>query len=98
MKFKIECDSPLLQYALEKFLKEYLDENGVVITDNPEKDGILIGREITKPFSKTTLLLQLEKYVPVVSQKESFEEKLDKIFENFKTEIKNLIKEYYGEK
>jgi hypothetical protein len=95
MKVKIECDSPLLQKSLEYFLKDYLDENGVVITDNHEKDGIIIGKDIIKPFSKTTLLLQLEK---LVETKPSFEEEFDKIFDEFKEKLKKLIKDYYGKR
>ncbi len=59
MKFKVDCKSLLLQKALENFLEEYLDENGILISDY---DGdILIGRDIKKPFSKSQLLLQLER-------------------------------------
>jgi ABC-type Zn uptake system ZnuABC Zn-binding protein ZnuA len=95
MKVKIECDSPLLQKSLEYFLKDYLDENGVVITDNPEKEGIIIGKDIIKPFSKTTLLLQLEKLVDI---KPNFEEEFDKLFDEFKEKLKKLIKDYYGKR
>jgi len=99
MKVKIECDSPLLQYVLEKYLKDHLDENGIVISDNPEKGDIVIGREIIKPFSKTSLFLQLEKVLPSKEiHKETFEEKLDFLIENFKKDLKNLIKDYYGKK
>jgi hypothetical protein len=95
MKVKVDCKSPLLEYSLKYFLKEYLDENGIVITDDPEKDGLLIGKDITKPFTKTTLLLQLEKNLP---KNENFEEKLDKLIDEFAKNLKNLIKEYYGKK
>jgi hypothetical protein len=94
MKVKIECDSPLLQYALESFLKDFLDENGVVITDNPQKDGILIGRDIKKPFSRANLLIQLEKILSVRTK--SFEEELDNLCEEFKEKLKKLIKDYYA--
>ena len=50
MQYKIVCSSPLLQYTLEYFLKGHLNEKGIVITDNPEIDGILIGKDIKKPF------------------------------------------------
>jgi hypothetical protein len=95
MKVKIECDSPLLQKSLEYFLKDYLDENGVVITDNPEKEGIIIGKDIIKPFSKTTLLLQLEK---LIEPKLTFEEEFNLIFDEFKEKLKKLIKDYYGKR
>ena len=95
MKVKIECDSPLLQKTLEYFLKDYISENGVVITDNPEKEGIIIGKDIIKPFSKSSLLLQLEK---LIDTKPSFEEEFEKLFDKFKQDLKKLIKEYYGKR
>jgi len=100
MKLQINCDSPLLQETLEIFLKDFLDKNGIVISDNPEKGEIIIGRDIKKPFTKTSLMLQIEKYFNIhkLKPQKSFEEKLDEIFENFKNEIKNLIKEYYGKR
>ncbi|GAB6045310.1 hypothetical protein JCM11957_09080 [Caminibacter profundus] len=94
MKLKIECESPLLQKTLEYYLKEYIDDNGVIITDNYEKEGIIIGKDIIKPFTKSTLLLQLEKLI----KKPSFEEELDKLFDNFKNDLKKLIKDYYGKR
>ena len=57
MKYKISCKSLLLQKALESFLEQFLDEDGDVISD--EKGDILIGKDIKKPFSKSTLLIQL---------------------------------------
>ena len=114
MKYKISCKSLLLQKALEEFLKDYLSDDGVVISD--EKGDIIIGKEIKKPFSKSQLLLQLEK---LESQKnpiksgidisnfddilqddnvEKFDEKLDKLIDEFSEKLKNLIKEHYGKK
>jgi len=58
LKYKISCKSLLLQKALESFLEQFLDEDGDVISD--EKGDILIGKDIKKPFSKSTLLIQLE--------------------------------------
>lgn len=59
MRFRVECKSLLLQKALEEFLKDYLFEDGMVISD--EKGDIIIGKDIKKPFSRSQLLLQLEK-------------------------------------
>jgi len=98
MKLKINCDSPLLQESLEIFLKDFLSEEGIVISDNPEKGTIIIGEDIKKPFTKTSLLLQLEKLFNIKSQKSSFEEELDKLIDEFSQNLKNLIKEYYGKK
>jgi hypothetical protein len=58
LKYKVECKSILLQKALEIFLKEYLDENGKIISDY--EGDIIIGKDIKKPFSKSSLLIQLE--------------------------------------
>ena len=97
MKVKIECDSPLLQYTLEYFLKNYIDEKGILLTDNPEKNGIIIGKDIKKPFTKTSLLLQIENLLNIKEIKnESFEEKLESILDECKEKIINLIKEHYG--
>jgi hypothetical protein len=96
LKLKVECDSPLLQYTLEYLLKDYLDTNGMVITDNPEKNGIIIGKDIKKPFTKTSLLLQLENILNKQTKKESFEEKLDFLIDDFKEKLIKLIKEHYG--
>ena len=98
MKFKIDCDSPLLQESLEVFLKNYLDENGIIISDNEKRGQIIIGKEIKKPFTKASLILQLEKILNKKLKNKTFEEKLDEIIENFKKEIKNLIKEHYGKR
>jgi len=59
LRFQIRCKSLLLQKALEEFLKEYISDEGLVISD--ENGDIIIGKDIKKPFSKSQLLLQLEK-------------------------------------
>jgi len=59
LKFRVTCKSLLLQKALEEFLKDYISNDGLVISD--EKGDIIIGKDIKKPFSKSQLLLQLEK-------------------------------------
>ncbi|EDM24501.1 hypothetical protein FE773_08070 [Caminibacter mediatlanticus TB-2] len=95
MKVKIDCDSPLLQKSLEYFLEKYISNDGMVISDNPQKGDIIIGKDIIKPFSKTSLLLQLEK---IIKPKKSFEEELDILIDNFKKDLKKLIKDYYGKR
>ena len=102
MKYKISCKSLLLQKALEEFLKDYLSDDGVVISD--EKGDIIIGKEIKKPFSKSQLLLQLEKLELQKNSVKSgidisnFDEKLDKLIDEFSEKLKNLIKDHYGKK
>ena len=97
MKVKVNCDSPLLQESLEIFLKEFLDEEGIIISDNPNKGDIIIGKDIKKPFTKVSLILQLEKIINS-QKKPSFEEALDKLIDEFSQNLKNLIKEYYGKR
>jgi len=97
MQYKVVCDSPLLQYTLEYFLKDNLSSNGIIITDNPDIDGILIGRDIKKPFTKTSLYMQLEKKQPVIKE-ETIEEKLDKALEKFREELLEILKDYDGKK
>jgi len=97
MKVKINCDSPLLQETLEIFLKPYIDENGVTISDNPQKGKIIIGKDIKKPFTKTSLLIQLEKLLKIPKEK-TFDEQLDELINEFSKNLKKLIKEYYGKK
>ncbi len=96
MKIKINCDSPLLQESLEIFLKDFISEEGIVISDNPEKGTIIIGEDIKKPFTKASLLIQLEKLFNIKSQQPSFEEALDILIDDFSQNLKKLIKEYYG--
>ena len=120
MKYKVNCKSLLLQKALEEFLKEYISEDGLVISDY--EGDIIIDKDIKKPFSKSQLLIQLEalnqkkqiknsmeekleidmKIFDDLMQKEektlSFEEKLDNLIDEFKVNLKKLIKEEYGKK
>jgi Mg2+/Co2+ transporter CorC len=95
MQYKIVCNSPLLEYTLEYFLKDHLSEKGIVITDNPEINGILIGKDIKKPFTKTSLYIQLEKHLPI-KKKIPIEKKIDMAIEKFKEELLNILKEYDG--
>ncbi len=98
MKLRINCDSPLLQESLEIFLKDYISEEGIIISDNPEKGTIIIGNDIKKPFTKTSLLIQLEQILNIKSQRPSFEEALDSLIDDFTQNLKKLIKDYYGKR
>ncbi len=98
MKLKVDCDSPLLQESLEIFLKDFISEEGIIISDNPQKGTIIIGKDIKKPFTKTSLLIQLEKLFNIKSQKPTFEEALDNLIDEFAQNLKTLIKDYYGKR
>ena len=96
MEIRIDCDSPLLQETLEIYLKEFISKNGQIISDNPQKGDIIIGKDIKKPFTKTSLLIQLEKILNL--PKKDFENELDLLIEDFAQKLKNLIKEHYGKR
>jgi len=96
LKFQIKCKSLLLQKALEEFLKDYISDDGLVISD--EKGDIIIGKDIKKPFSKEQLLNQLKEIHYIKSNSKSFEEKLDSLIDEFSYKLKLLIKEEYGKK
>ena len=96
MKFQIKCDSPLLQEALEYYLKDFLSNEGKIISDNPLKGDIIIGKDIKKPFTKISLLLQLENIFN--SNKKDFESELDALIDDFSKKLKELIKEHYGKR
>ena len=71
MRVAVECSSPLLQKSLEKFLGNYLDtskKSDIVIRDekcldDPKCFYIAASEEadLKKPFSKSQLLLALQK-------------------------------------
>ena len=101
MKYKIECKSLLLQKALEEFLKDYLSDDGIIISD--ENGDIIIGKDIKKPFSKSQLLFQLEKIKPSKQQNKKELEIDMSIFdeliktpkkESFEVKLDNLIDEF----
>ena len=107
MKYRVVCKSILLQKALEEFLKNYLDEEGDIISDY--EGDIIIGKDIKKPFSKSSLLIQLQhlqnkKFIkgsnqpPTSQSKLSFEQKLDILIDEFSEKLKKLIKEEYAKK
>jgi len=100
LKLKIECKSKPLEYSLKYYLKDYLDEKGILITDDYEKKGLIIGKDIKKPFTKISLFLQLEKLLNLNKKREekTLEEKIDTILNQCKKEILKIIKEHYGKK
>ncbi|MFK5937630.1 MAG: hypothetical protein QM497_04445 [Sulfurimonas sp.] len=71
MKIAVECTSPLLQKSLELFLDKYLSSRkkcDIVVRDvkclNDEKCFYISNTEdadLIKPFSKSQLILELEK-------------------------------------
>lgn len=72
MKVAVQCTSPLLQKSLELFLEKYLSSvvrADIIVTDErPLEDEKYFyiatdaSADLKKPFSKSQLILALEKY------------------------------------
>ncbi len=70
MKLSVVCDSLLLSDALERFLRDYLTpyrDSDIVVCDkflDIDKPIFMIGKSVeanlSKPFTKSTLLLKIE--------------------------------------
>lgn len=81
MRVAVECSSPLLQKSLELFLGKYLDsskKSDIIIRDTkclnePKCFYIANDKEadLMKPFSRSQLILALEKKYELIHPKES---------------------------
>ena len=86
MKIAVECKSPLLQKSLELFLDKYLSSRkqcDIVVRDvkclNDERCFYISNTEdadLLKPFSKSQLILELEKRYKSLKSEETEEESL----------------------
>lgn len=118
MKVAVKCESPLLQKSLELFLSRYLSplkSCDIVISDQKldiDKKSIYISNDedgdLVKPFSKSQLILVLEKFikndkdtknilslVDDLEQKEEFEHSVSELdFKFLEDRIDKLTKEY----
>jgi hypothetical protein len=110
MKIAVECQSPLLQKSLELFLANYLSslkQCDVVVRDieclNDERCFYVSSQadaDLVKPFSKSQLIIALEKRYEELKQKEPEAEELTEVnnepmdFEILEKRIEFLTKEY----
>ncbi|UCM99677.1 hypothetical protein LCX93_09100 [Sulfurimonas sp. SWIR-19] len=110
MKVAVECQSPLLQKSLELFLAKYLSsskKSDIIIRDEEclnERRCFYIstkeGADLLKPFSKSQLILALEKKynelypesTNIQSEDENTSERMN--FEVLEKRIELLTKEY----
>lgn len=105
MRVAIECKSPLMQKSLELFLKKYLSPQrnaDIIIRDFKSDDrNFYISSsseaDLIKPFSRSQLLLTLEKKYKELNKDEvlknyTSEDTLD--FEILQRRIESLTKEY----
>lgn len=116
MKIALACQSILLEKSLEIFLKNYIypyKQCDFVISDREiEIDKPLFhiasdGGNLNIPFSKSALLLALDKFFESlhVEDKEvrkiqkidikELEEKIENLTDNFRKDLIKTIKEYY---
>ncbi len=92
MRVAVECSSPLLQKSLELFLSSYLDsskKSDIVIRDtkclNDPKCFYIANdpqADLLKPFSKSQLILALEKRYQSIAPKTESNKAKDEIFED----------------
>jgi hypothetical protein len=104
MKIAIECKSLLLQKALENFLKPYLSSKkhcDILIKDEQVDDNRLFyistnkDAHLIKPFSKTELILTLEKRFSSLNRTETKDTVTQKLpFEVLEKRIEQLTQEY----
>jgi len=110
MKVAVECQSPLLQKSLELFLSNYLSslkQCDIVVRDieclNDERCFYISNKanaDLIKPFSKSQLILALEKRYEELKQNEpQVEEKVElddepMDFDILEKRIEFLTKEY----
>ena len=118
MKVSIICDSLLLQNSLEIFLREYLSsykQCEIVLSDKQrdiDKPVVLINSsmnaDIKIPFSKSSLLLELQKLYQTKIDKKNIknknykkdslwklERKIDKLTLEFRENLIKIIREFY---
>jgi hypothetical protein len=120
MKIALACKSILLEKSLEIFLQEYLTpykKCDFVITDKHleiDKPFFYVGTvdsDLNIPFSKSSLILSLEKFYNSLTEANSpqnlevvkkvdideLEGKITDLTDNFRKELINIIREYHEE-
>jgi len=120
MKIAVECQSPLLQKSLETFLVKYLSSKkscDIIVRDTPcmnDKRCFYISSDaeadLMKPFSKSQLILALEKRDLTRNSKEVnltteelsegmdfkiLERRIDSLTDEYKKNIINAVKAFY---
>jgi len=122
MKLAIICKSLLLEKALKLFLKPYiapLKQCDFLVCDHemdvdiPQFRLKTVDSELAFPFSKSALLISLDKFYKTLKESTSklehakistknsdfatLEEKLNKICKQYNAQIIQTIKEHYGQ-
>ncbi|GHS85993.1 hypothetical protein FACS1894103_7420 [Campylobacterota bacterium] len=107
----VSCESVLLKRAVERFLGGAVTTIGacdMVISDKPrtfDKPALIIGEHLRKPFTKSQLLLMIERFDKLTQikdasnelvenneNKESLQEAIAKLTDRFAKELLELIK------
>jgi len=103
LKVCVICDSPLIESTLKRFLKGYITtykECDIVIADRRlklKKPSLVIGTNnahIKKPFTRSSLILKIEKYEKEKIKKNSLETKIEIAALKFAKEIIKIIKSH----
>ncbi len=115
MKVAVECHSPLLQKSLEIFLEKYLSSTkkcDIVVRDKEcldDKKCFYIsskeGADLMKPFSKSQLILALEKRYKQISKNlqeddgvdfSILEKRIEQLTQEYQANILKAVKAFYG--
>lgn len=118
MKIALACQSILLEKSLEIFLKSHITpfkQCDFVISDKITKTNKPLfhigdeGADLVIPFSRSALMISIERFYDSLSpkkpQKESrkktkakeFEKKIERLTDNFRNELIDTIKKYYAD-
>lgn len=111
MKIAVECKSPLLQKSLELFLSRYLCSSKhceIVIRDEQFKGdekcffiSSSSDADLSKPFSKSQLILALEKRYQILNKTETvldfdiLEKRINYLTREYEQNILTAVKAFY---
>jgi hypothetical protein len=119
MKIAVVCQSPLLQKSLEIFLKKYISsakKSDIIVRDTPcmkteSKPCFYIGNDseadLMKPFSKSQLILALERRYKELFEKQEvqqneasmdfsiLEKRIDTLTQEYKENILRAVRAFY---
>jgi len=105
LKVSINCHSLLLQKSLENFLKKYIvskNRADFIISDQKiisEKPLFIIGKDVEKPFSRSRLFMELERFeknIESVHAVQDFDSELvgNGTYEDLEQEVEHITKEF----
>lgn len=109
LKVYVDCRSPLIKRSIEIFLRNFISDREncqAIISDgytNTEKPLLTVGNKesdaIKSPFTKSSLMLALDKLHKSLEDKKpnkpNIDLQIEKLTQNFAHELANLLKAKY---